>query len=54
MGRLYPDGPTPVFVGGRNDGFGCFAGKVAEAAIYDRALAPEEVVRHYRAAGRGR
>jgi len=50
--KLYPDGAVPLFVGGRNDNFGNFLGKIAEPAVYDRALTSAEVVRHYRAARR--
>ncbi len=39
------------FFGGRNDGFSSLEGKLSEAAIYDRALTPEEVAGHYREAG---
>lgn len=39
-----------VFVGGRGDGKDGFEGTIAEAAVYARALSPEEVSRHYAAA----
>jgi len=38
------------FVGGRSDQNAGLEGKIAEVAVYDRALAPEEVARHYAAA----
>jgi hypothetical protein len=50
MEKGYPDGVTQVFVGGRNDSFANFEGKIAEVSVYDRALASEEAVRHYKAA----
>jgi len=40
-----------VFIGGRNDGFANFEGKICEVAVYGRALTPDEVARHYAAAG---
>ena len=46
-----PDGPERWFIGGRNDNFANFAGKINEVAVYDRVLAPEEVARHYAASG---
>jgi hypothetical protein len=48
----YPDGVTQLFVGGRNDNFANFQGKIADASVYDRALTCEEAVHHYQAAGR--
>jgi hypothetical protein len=39
------------YVGGRQDGTSNFEGKLAEVAIYDRALPPAEIARHYEAAG---
>ena len=38
-----------VFVGGRNDNLANFEGRIDEAALYDRALSPEEIARHYAA-----
>jgi hypothetical protein len=52
MEKGYPDGVTQLFIGGRNDNFGNFQGKIAEAAVYDRVLTPEEAARHYKAAAR--
>ena len=51
MEKGYPDGVTQLFVGGRNDNFANFQGKIADVSVYDRALTPEEAVRHYQAAG---
>jgi len=45
------DGTERWFIGGRNDNFANFAGKIDEVAVYDRVLAPEEVARHYAASG---
>jgi hypothetical protein len=42
---------TEWYFGGRSDNFANLEGKLAEAAIYDRALSAEEVARHYEAAG---
>ncbi len=52
VAKGYPDGVTQLFVGGRNDGFGCFQGRIAEVSVYTRALPPEEVRRHQAAAVR--
>ena len=41
-----PRGVEHLFIGGRNDNFANFAGKVDEVAVYDRALAPKELTRH--------
>jgi hypothetical protein len=51
MDKGYPDGVQQLFLGGRNDNFANLQGKIAEVSVYDRALAPEEAVRHYQAAG---
>lgn len=51
MAKGHPDVATPLFIGGRNDNFGNLLGKIAEAAVYDRALAGEDAARHYKAAG---
>jgi hypothetical protein len=51
MEKGYPDGTTQVFLGGRNDRFANFEGKIAEVSVYDRALAGEEAAGHYKAAG---
>ncbi len=39
------------FLGGRSDNFANFEGKLDEAAVYDRALEPEEIAAHYKASG---
>jgi hypothetical protein len=49
--RGYPDGVKQLFVGGRNDNFANFQGKIADVSVYDRALTHDEAVRHYEAAG---
>ena len=51
MSATCPPDCGEVFIGGRNDGFASFEGKICEAAVYGRALTPEEVARHYAAAG---
>jgi hypothetical protein len=50
MAHGYADGLVPILVGGRNDGFANLQGKMAEVAVYGRALTSEEVGRHHRAA----
>ncbi|MCE9548015.1 MAG: HEAT repeat domain-containing protein, partial [Planctomycetia bacterium] len=40
-----------VFIGGRNDNFANFEGKLDEVAIYTRTLKPAEVAAHFQAAG---
>ena len=49
VGDSFPAG-TEVFIGGRNDGFAAFEGRIDEIAIYDRLLSADEVLRHYHAA----
>jgi len=44
-----PANGTELFIGGRNDNFANFEGKIDEVAVYDRALSAEEVSAHYRA-----
>jgi len=46
----FPPGVGQLFIGGRNDNFSNFEGKIAEVAVYDRALTAEEIARHYAAA----
>jgi hypothetical protein len=46
-----PCSAQQIFVGGRSDGAARFEGKIAEVALYGRALGPDEIVRHYAAAG---
>ena len=48
-----PPGEQAVFIGGRNDSLFNFEGKIDEVALYSRALSPEEVSAHYRAAAIG-
>ena len=45
-----PPDCAQVFIGGRNDGFANFEGKIAEVAIYGRALSPKEAAEHHKAA----
>lgn len=40
-----------IFIGGRNDNFSNFEGRLDEAALYDRALSPDEIAKHYRCDG---
>ncbi|MDP6524011.1 MAG: hypothetical protein QGH15_07300 [Kiritimatiellia bacterium] len=47
----YALGARQLFVGGRNDNFANFQGRIDEAAVYDRALRSEDIMAHYRAAG---
>jgi hypothetical protein len=47
----FPSGVKQVFLGGRNDNFANFEGKIDEVAIYDRALSAQQAFEHYRAAG---
>ncbi len=44
----YPSGISEIFVGGRNDKFALFEGKVDEVALYDRAFSPQEIAEHYK------
>lgn len=48
----HPPGHRGIFLGGRNDNFANFSGKLAEAALYNRTLDAEEIGRHYGAARR--
>ena len=45
-----PSGVGRLFIGGRSDHYANFEGKIAEVAVYDRALTAEEIARHYAAA----
>jgi len=47
----FASGVKQVFVGGRNDNFANFEGKIDEIAVYGRALSAKEAAGHYRAAG---
>ena len=40
-----------IFFGGRSDNVANFEGKLDEIAVYDRALGPDEIAAHFRAAG---
>lgn len=40
-----------IFIGGRNDNFALFEGKLDEVSLYNRALTPKEVAMHYQLAG---
>jgi hypothetical protein len=51
MEKGYPDGVTQLFVGGRNDNFANFQGRIADVSVYDRALTPQEAEGHHNAAG---
>jgi hypothetical protein len=44
-------GGDTFFVGGRSDGDASLEGKMAEAAVYGRALGADEIARHFTAAG---
>jgi len=43
----FPAGDPSVFVGGRNDRFANFEGKIDEVAVYARALKAADAVRHF-------
>ncbi len=47
----YPPATEQVFIGGRNDGFANFEGRIDEVAIYDRPLSADEITKHHAAAG---
>ncbi len=49
--RGYKPGVDQVFIGGRLDNFANFQGQMQEVAIYNRALAPEEISKHVVASG---
>jgi hypothetical protein len=49
--RTVPANGAEVFVGGRNDNFANFEGKIDEVSVYDRALTAREVSAHFRASG---
>lgn len=42
-----PGACPDLFIGGRNDGFATFEGRICEVAIYARALTAEEAARHH-------
>ncbi|NQT84437.1 DUF1028 domain-containing protein, partial [bacterium] len=45
----FPSNVRQLFIGGRNDNFANFEGKIDEAAVYDHALSADEVAEHYHA-----
>ncbi len=54
MGELDPGtrwDTNTIFLGGRSDNIANFEGKLDEVALYDRALGPDEIAQHFRAAG---
>ncbi len=46
-----PEEMAELFVGGRNDGFAPFEGKVSDVAVYDRVLSADEIAAHFLASG---
>ena len=50
-GKAAPDGSREVFVGGSREKEATFEGRMDEVAIYNRALSPQEIRRHYELAG---
>ncbi len=54
IGEIEPGvrlGANTIFLGGRSDNVANFEGKLDEVALYDRALGPDEIAEHFRAAG---
>ena len=49
-GEAAPDQSPELFVGGRSDQEATFEGRIDEVAIYNRALSPQEIRRHYQLA----
>jgi hypothetical protein len=47
----YPRDVERIFIGGSSDNFANFEGKIDEVAVYNRALASEEVIGHFKASG---
>ncbi len=45
-----PPGVRQLFIGGRNDNFANFEGRIDEVSVYNRPLKPVEVAEHYRRA----
>ena len=43
-------GKELIFLGGRNDGFAPFEGKLSEVAVYNRALSADEIESHFKSA----
>jgi hypothetical protein len=55
-GRLVPTFDSDhgqLFLGGRNDRFAPFVGRIDQVAVYDRALPAEEIAAHFATAGLG-
>ena len=53
LGQVTPgcsDDVKQVFLGGRSDNLFNFEGRIAEVAVYSRAMSPEEISQHYAAA----
>jgi hypothetical protein len=48
--RGLPDTAHELFIGGRNDNFANFEGKLDEIAVYSRALSAEEIAAHFNVA----
>lgn len=46
-----PPNSSDLFIGGRNDNFANFEGKLDEVALYDRVLTGEEVQSHFKGSG---
>jgi sialidase-1 len=47
VGANLTRGPGRLAIGGRNDGSSAFEGMVGEVAVYDRALAVDEITAHF-------
>ena len=47
----YAAGNADLFIGGRNDNFANFRGRIDQVAVYRRALPPEEFAAHFKASG---
>ncbi len=48
----YQPGIVDVLIGGRNDNFANFVGRIADVALYNRALPADEIARHVAASTR--
>ena len=48
--KALPANAHELFIGGRNDNFANFEGKLDEAAIYNRSLTADEIAAHFKAA----
>ena len=51
IGEAAPDPSQDLFVGGRSDKGATFEGRIDEVAIYNHALSPQDLQRHYQLAG---